>query len=203
MTRKKIWSMLRRMQRFKQTVKVCLQIFGHIQGNGKDVLASLIYHGPTSLYNGNILRSAASTTSNPQGTFPQSSRIDLHYSAISESFILFFRWQYHHFMFIHCDEFFLECLTDSSKGAMCSVALVYTISALGASVSLNLGVEQQAGTFYIAAQNFFLSQSLIISHITSAQALLCCAFYEVGNGNFSKGWLVSGKWDSYAPVDVY
>jgi hypothetical protein len=53
-------------------------------------------------------------------------------------------------------------------------------------------VRETADHFSVLAQDSLSAQGPWVPEIYSVQALLCCAFYEVGQGNTSKGWMYSG-----------
>ncbi len=95
-------------------------------------------------------------------------------------------------MFIHREQFLLHYQSPSRSGQFCSPALIYAICATGACMSRNETTKQSAESFYAAAHGLLFSQGLGTPHITSVQALLCCAFYELSKGDFSRAWLSSG-----------
>jgi len=96
-------------------------------------------------------------------------------------------------MFIDREAFIVDYMNVDDFGQYCSPALVFAICAMGALMSPNVPVKQQANDFSTTAQRLLFQNGLGTPHITSVQALLCCAFYEVGRGDFSKGWLYSGE----------
>ena len=67
------------------------------------------------------------------------------------------------------------------------------MGAIGALMSPNPITRQHAEEFSAAARKILFESGLQTPHITTVQSLLCCAFYELGKGEFSNGWLYSGK----------
>ena len=61
-------------------------------------------------------------------------------------------------------------------------------------MSANPATKNNSENFYAAAHRLLFAQVLGTPHTTSVQALLCCAFYELGRGDFSKAWLFSGAY---------
>lgn len=112
---------------------------------------------------------------------------------ISQCLGLFFHWQSAQFMFIDRTAFCVDYMSGYHEQQFCSPALVYSICAIGALMSPDPLVKQTSESFATSAQNLLLAQGLGVPHLTSVQALLCCAFYQVGKGNFSQGWLYSGN----------
>ncbi|KAH7028201.1 fungal-specific transcription factor domain-containing protein [Microdochium trichocladiopsis] len=151
--------------------------------------ANLVYHGPTSIYSG-VLGTSETETRHSQG------------ENASELIALFFRWQYPQFMFIDREAFILDFRTGTFGGQFCSSALVHAISSIGAlmtppspgsaAASSATVCGEESRNHAEAATRILLGPGLSTPHTTSVQALLCCGFYEIGQGNFSQGWLYSG-----------
>ncbi|CAK7202820.1 hypothetical protein SEUCBS139899_005547 [Sporothrix eucalyptigena] len=161
---------------------------------------SRIYHGPTSIFSDSEVAaaskspylgsSASLSTSTPQYVDEYGS---LHNPKISLCIGLFFFWQYSQFMFIDREAFVQEYDQDPVNGEFCSEPLVYAICAIGALMSPDPETRSMSTSFASSAQDILMSKDMLrVPRVTSVQALLCCAFYEVGRGNLSKGWLFSG-----------
>ena len=67
-------------------------------------------------------------------------------------------------------------------------------------MSTNSSIKEYAPEFSVAAHRLLFPQGLGTPHLTSVQALLCCAFYELSKGDFSRAWLFSGMLS--APGDL-
>ena len=63
-------------------------------------------------------------------------------------------------------------------------------------------IKALAVGFSELAQSFLTSRGLRSPRLTSVQALLCCAYYEVGKGNLSKAWQLSGMLRSVSVMKV-
>lgn len=53
-------------------------------------------------------------------------------------------------------------------------------------------VRMLAEQFNMLAQKGILFKSFETSSLPTLQALQCCAYFEIGQGNASKGWMLSG-----------
>ncbi|CAK7234996.1 hypothetical protein SBRCBS47491_009140 [Sporothrix bragantina] len=162
---------------------------------------SRIYHGPTSIFSDSEVAASESpshlaspaaslATSTPQHVDEYGS---LHGPKIALCIGLFFFWQYSQFMFIDREAFVQEYDQNPVNGEFCSEPLVYAICAIGALMSPDPDTRAISGSFATSAQDILLAKDMLgVPRVTSVQALLCCAYYEVGRGNLSKGWLFSG-----------
>lgn len=96
-------------------------------------------------------------------------------------------------MFIDREAFIQEFEDNPIDGDFCSPPLIYAAAAVGALMSTDPEVKATSSGFAEIAQSILLTDELGVPRPTSVQALLCLAYYEVGQGNMSKGWLFSGN----------
>lgn len=105
----------------------------------------------------------------------------------------FFKWQYPDIaMFIHRESFLNDFLTPLSNHAYCSEELVYAIAALGAKCSKDETLRKLSLSFFEASRTKIFSKKICNPQINTLQALLCLALYELGDGNASASWMLSG-----------
>jgi hypothetical protein len=102
-------------------------------------------------------------------------------------------------MFIDREAFILDFQRREFNGQFCSPALVNAVCAVGALMSSDELVRGSADRFSETAENILLGHGMRSAHSTSVQALLCCAFFEIGRGNIFKCWMYSGKHSSTSP----
>lgn len=95
-------------------------------------------------------------------------------------------------MFIDREAFVKEFEVNPIDSEFCSAPLVHAGCAIGALMSPEPGIKALAAGFAELAESYLTSHGLSNPRLTSVQALLCCAYYEVGKGNLSKGWQLSG-----------
>jgi hypothetical protein len=95
-------------------------------------------------------------------------------------------------MIVDRDTLLIDYSNAAYSDKSCSPVLVYSICALGALMSSDPKVRETADHFSVLAQDSLSAQGPWVPEMSSVQALLCCAFYEVGRGNASKGWMYSG-----------
>lgn len=119
-------------------------------------------------------------------------------SQILQSLKLFFQWLYPgYFIFVHRESFLYGFFTDYQDGyehsRYCSFELVYAVAAIGSRLSPELRSKsaEYFETARIEVLNKIFQQSYT-AEITTVQTLMCLAFYELGNGNFSSAWYFSG-----------
>lgn len=103
-------------------------------------------------------------------------------------------------MFIDREAFVQEFEVNPVDGEFCSAPLVHAGCAIGALMSPDPDIRALAAGFADLAESYLTSQGLGTPRLTSVQALLCCAYYEVGRGNLSKGWQFSGTLSHYIVV---
>lgn len=121
---------------------------------------------------------------------PQNLRIED--SVINKALSLFFLYQYPQFMFIYREAFLEDYYDNIHHGKYWSYPLLYAICALGVRASPDEKVREKSDVLAHCAETIIMTQALGRPHITVAQSLLCLAFYELGKGNHSKGWLLAG-----------
>jgi Fungal specific transcription factor domain len=126
----------------------------------------------------------------PSLKVPQSLRIDD--EILNEALSLFFLYQYPQFMFVHREAFLRDYYGNVHQGKYWSYPLLYAICALGARGSPDARVRDKGDVLSHCAETIIMTNALGHPHITVAQALLCLAFYELGSGNHSKGWILAG-----------
>jgi hypothetical protein len=121
---------------------------------------------------------------------PQNLRIED--SVINKALSLFFLYQYPQFMFIYREAFLEDYYENTHRGKYWSYPLLYAICALGVRASPDEKVREKSDVLSHCAETIIMTRALGRPHITVAQSLLCLAFYELGKGTHSKGWLLAG-----------
>ncbi|KAJ4199347.1 hypothetical protein NW759_016132 [Fusarium solani] len=157
----------------------------------------LIYHGPTSIYR---IRTGGPPLSpsdmiSPDGQFDHVAQhfgIGLEDEVIMTALHQFFRWQYPHFMFIYREAFLRDHFGQRTKSKYWSLPLLMAICALGAVMLPDRTQSQMSEQFYAAAESIIIVSGLTHPSITAVQVFLCLAFYQIGKGELSKGWELSG-----------
>ncbi|XXG95529.1 hypothetical protein Hte_001793 [Hypoxylon texense] len=153
---------------------------------------SMIYHGPTSIFNTDMGENPSTVNLPADLILSYEDRANYHNPTIRLCLALFFYWQYPQVMFIDREAFVQEFELNPIHSEFCSPPLIHAGCALGALMSPDANIRALAANFADSAENALVRQGLAIPKITSVQALLCCAYYEVGRGNLSKGWMYSG-----------
>lgn len=156
----------------------------------------VLYHGRTSIYRGNKDIGARSAQDGPsilpsnladtRSQYPQDPTV---HAAVR----LFFKWQYPNFMFVYREAFLLDYLGHSHSSKSCSLALLYSICALGAQMSADTAVSSLATCFRERAHDALFPIGFLTPDMTTIQALLCLAFAELSEGSVSDAWVYSGK----------
>lgn len=95
-------------------------------------------------------------------------------------------------MFVDRDKFLLGFLNHSYTSKNSSRSLEFSICALGALLSPENPIRDLAGSFYDAAVRSLESGGLLEPQESSIQALTLCSFYQIGQGNFTQAWMLSG-----------
>lgn len=111
---------------------------------------------------------------------------------ITEATSLFFQYQYSQCMFIWYEAFLDDYCENRYGGRYWSYPLLYSICALGATMSSEAEVKGKGDLLFQVAREMLDNQGLHPPNITAIQAYLCLAFYEMGRGNHSRSWLLSG-----------
>ncbi|KPM42497.1 hypothetical protein AK830_g4036 [Neonectria ditissima] len=157
----------------------------------------LIYHGPTSIYRirtGGPPPSSVDATSS-EGQFDHVAEhfgINLEDELVAVAIRQFFRWQYPHFMFINREAFLRDHFGSRAKSRYWSLPLLLAICALGTVMSPDRTQAHMSEQFYAAAESIVIVSGLTHPSITAVQVFLCLAFYQIGKGDLSKGWELSG-----------
>lgn len=159
-----------------------------------------MFHGPTSIYQEDVSLDKEQTTSvcsfqtdlreAPSLRVPHTLRIED--GILNEALSVFFLYQYPQFTFIHREAFLSDYHKNTHEGKYWSYPLLYSICALGARASLDMRIRDKGDVLSHCAETIIMTHTLSQPHITVAQALLCLAFYELGAGNHSKGWMLAG-----------
>ncbi len=104
----------------------------------------------------------------------------------------FFETQDPLFLFIHRGAFISDYYDNAHSGKYWSYPLLYAICALGIKTLSDISLRSKSDVLRNCAESMIMSQEIGRPKITVAQALLCLAYYELGSGNNSKGWLLAG-----------
>lgn len=181
---------------------------------------ALIYHGPTSIYrlqaeefglwSGSGDDGLPKWPPAPGSDYDSHAQVAAHFGMdlngpiVAEALLLFFRWQYPHFMFIYREAFLREHYADPStrNSTYWAPGLLLSICALGTLMGDDPDRHETSDRFFAAAESIMLVSGLTQSSITNLQTFLCLAFFEIGRGNFSKGWGYSGTLYSLAAPDA-
>lgn len=156
---------------------------------------SMIYHGPTSIFQNEVSPSiypTSSSTASKPSAFHED-KANLTNQTMRLCIGLFFFWQYPLFMFIDREAFVQEFEDNPVDGNFCSPPLIYACAALGALMSKDPEIRPRAQEFADTAQTILTTDELGVSRPTSVQAWLCLAYFEVGLSNMSKSWLYTGE----------
>lgn len=165
---------------------------------------SMSFHGPTSICqvvfdDGDRPSGSNELVLSPSKPFKNADHVLTHFgididsSAITETLVLFFKWQYPNFMFVYRDAFLRNHYGMREESKYWSLSLLLSICALG-SLMLPQGEKKAFGEqCHDAAESIAMVTDLVQPSITAVQTFLCLAFYEMGAGNLSKGWAFSGR----------
>lgn len=105
----------------------------------------------------------------------------------------FFKYQYPDIAtFIHRESFLNDFLHPLTYKGYCSEELIYAIAALGAKCSEDVNLRGLAGSFFETSKTKIFSKKICLPHVNTLQALLCLSLYELGDGNASASWMLSG-----------
>lgn len=117
---------------------------------------------------------------------------------IRQAISLFFKWLYSTlFLFIHRESFLYFFLSGETNCEYVKMELVYALCALGARVSNDSCLRARSDEFYVKAkalvigtgdEKHFITELSIIK----LQTLLCLALYDLGRGELTSCWLLSG-----------
>lgn len=105
----------------------------------------------------------------------------------------FFRHQYPDLTtFIHRESFLGDFLNLAAPKGYCSEELIYAVAALGAKSAADEQVRLLAPLFFETSRSKIFSKKVLSPHVSTLQALLCLALYELGDGNASASWMLLG-----------
>ncbi|EXJ86750.1 hypothetical protein A1O3_03704 [Capronia epimyces CBS 606.96] len=166
----------------------------------RDSSGSLQYHGPTSIFVTEEVEKEGRTghpSIGPLGPEIWSHRrlaaaMGIDDALINTSLSLFFLHQYPQYMFVYREAFLADYLGHTHGGKYWSFPLVCAICALGAAHSKDPNVRERTSILAKCAQEIIVTHGLASPQPTSVQALLCLAFHELGQGNSTLGWMLSG-----------
>ena len=166
---------------------------------------SLLYHGPTSIYHFSTVPARndnrRSVSGLPRADMAHNSRISLvaqHFGInmqeelVTNALLEFFKWQYPHFMFIYREAFLRDHFAEDEDRKYWSASLLFAVCALGLLMRTAQDERDASERFFSAAESILLVSGLAHPCITTVQAFLCLAYYEIGRGNLSKSWGFSG-----------
>ncbi|KAF5227791.1 hypothetical protein FAUST_11549 [Fusarium austroamericanum] len=162
-----------------------------------DAQGSLIYHGATSIFNSDLL-STSETDTNPVHAESNFDHVIEHFGikleddTVFKALQQFFRWQYPHFMFVYRETFLRDHFGERKGCKYWSSALLLSICALGLLISEDERERGLVEQFFRAAESIVMVSGLNRPSIPTVQCFLCLAFFEIGQGNVSKGWAYSG-----------
>lgn len=121
---------------------------------------------------------------------------------LAECAMLFFRWQHPYCTILDRDAFWLDFYSTPKCGESCSQGLLYAICALGSLMSQDPNIKELADLFSHAAEQAVTASPFWIPEIATSQAMLLCAIFETGKGQFSKAWMFSGSYCNRCPQVV-
>lgn len=175
----------------------------------RDTEGKIVHHGPTSILRSNPQRERLNPADHitlqdivlpePTSTFEHVAShfgIDLDSLTITKGLQKFFKWQYPHFMFVYREAFLRDHFGDRQNCKYWSPALLMSICALGLLMSEDAAEKEMSTRCFHAAESITIVAGSSGSSLVLVQSFLCLAFYEIGRGNVSKGWSLSGKKDS-------
>lgn len=143
--------------------------------------------GPTSAFH-NVVDMSEENADNET---PQPALLNL--SLLMECLSNFFKWQYPDIAtFIHRESFLNDFLYPKSNRGYCSEELVYAIAAVGAKCSDDDMTRSLAPSFFETSKRMLFLSKIFQPQICTLQALLCLSLYELGEGNASASWMLSG-----------
>lgn len=154
---------------------------------GSTTGGSFSIFGPTSAFYDVVDLSSIAVSAEPSGN----SWVNL--SLLMQCISNFFKWQYPDIAtFIHRESFLNDFFSFGPGNQYCSEELVYSVAALGAKCSNDERVRALAVSFFETSKIKIFSKKICQPEICTLQALLCLALYELGDGNASSAWMLSG-----------
>lgn len=177
--------------------------------NKKFVKGSIYPEGPTSYKKRNREKSTKATQPSQRigdlkstvivrnHSDPNSGRLNSD-PEIIQSLSNFYKWLYPgNFIFVHRESFLYGFFNHNEEtydnSQYCSEELIYSVAAIGSRLSKDL--HHLSEQYYEIAKSRLLKivfDEQSIAKITTVQALLCLAFYELGNGENQLAWYFSG-----------
>jgi hypothetical protein len=119
--------------------------------------------------------------------------IDLQGETVTRALRQFFKWQYPQFMFIYREAFLRDHFGENVDRKYWSGPLLFAMCALGLLMASEQNERAMCDRFFSAAETILLISGMCSPCITTVQAFLCLALYEIGRGHLSSGWRFSGK----------
>lgn len=143
--------------------------------------------GPTSAFY-NVVDM---TTSSGSAELTEHTWINL--SLLMQCISNFFKWQYPDIAtFIHRESFLNDFFNFLTSNQYCSEELVYAIASIGSKCSTDDKIRNLAPSFFETSKSKIFSKKICQPQVSTLQALLCLALYELGDGNASASWMLSG-----------
>ncbi|KAK2774479.1 transcription factor [Colletotrichum kahawae] len=133
-----------------------------------DSPGSMIYHGPTSIFQNDYGDTCGSSSGNSRRSPFQDDRSNLVNQTMRLCLGLFFYWQYPLFMFIDREAFVAEFEDNPIDGDFCSPPLIYAAAAIGALMSKDPEIRSRAQGFADTAQSILTTEGLSAPRPTSA-----------------------------------
>ncbi|KIW91502.1 uncharacterized protein Z519_07468 [Cladophialophora bantiana CBS 173.52] len=155
-------------------------------------VGSACFYGPGSAFSTGLFGfcEPGSKLLNHQA-FPTTQTPDVPVNVLHDCVKLFFEWQFPYCNMIDRESFLREYSSGIAAGEHFASALLYAVCSLGALMSADQNIKALASLFATSAEEE-ISSKFWRSHITISQAMLLCAVFEIGRGEFAKGWMYSG-----------
>lgn len=147
---------------------------------------NLSVYGPTSVFEHHLVDGVRNETH-----FEEMERLqkDPH---VLQAIKLFFRWQYPDlYSFVVREAFLIEFFTPIAQPTYCSTELVLAICALGSRMSSDPLLLEKSMQYYSNARALVLRR-MDKAEISTMQAFLLLALFDISNGNNTSGWMLSG-----------
>ena len=173
-----------------------------ICGTVSNITGHRSFYGPTSIYQKYCITDEADEDKEEQTSSILNEYSDFRLSRIfkiddlvfNSALSLFFRHLNAECPFIDGPTLLGDFFHDKYKGKFWSYPLLYAICCLGARISPEPNVSKTADSLGRCVHEMLSIRSLESPHATTVQALLCLAYVELGVGNNTKGWMLSGKY---------
>lgn len=150
-------------------------------------LGSPVYYGPCSALGSRLLRNpkVSLKTSQEPNVFNKISRIP---NMIIKECIKLFIFHQHPYSSLIDQNTFMRDLDNNSSFDR---ALTYAICSLGSLMFDDQNIKGLSILFATSSEQIFMAQCWTPS-IGTSRAMLLCAVFHLGRGNYSKAWMLSG-----------